>query len=301
MGRRRALDRLRNRYSEASDGGGASAWRSVPGAASVTASACRWCIARAAGDGSSEKGGSSPFSSEAKGGPNVDPQVGPCRRDRGSGRDALAARGQRPGTSRRGDLHAARVRRRGAGHPQQLLPRVLVGPHRPDRVRPGPPQRHQAQLKAINGAIKTWNSVLQECFDGLISLTQVSSRQEADIVVHYVPTAGGVVFGGYAICGDHGCPNILVRSDLPPSLDRDPYDPEYLGWVTLHELGHALGLGHATNLEESTDLMGYGWPELGDPVLSQCDVNALAFVFAWALEGSDPYPPAEGPYVCDTA
>ena len=21
--------------------------------------------------------------------------------------------------------------------------------------------------------------------------------------------------GGYAICGDHGCPNILVRSDLP--------------------------------------------------------------------------------------
>jgi len=46
-----------------------------------------------------------------------------------------------------------------------------------------------------------------------------------------VPTAGGVVFGGYAICGDHGCPNILVRSDLPPSLDRDPYSPGYLGWV----------------------------------------------------------------------
>ena len=71
--------------------------------------------------------------------------------------------------------------------------------------------------------------------------------------------------------------------------------------MTLHELGHALGLGHATNLLESDDLMGYGWPEFGDPVLSQCDVNALAFVFAWALEGGDPYPPAEGPYVCDTA
>ena len=163
------------------------------------------------------------------------------------------------------------------------------------------PSATDEQLAAIHEAIATWDAVLRECFDGLITLTDVtgSKRQAADIVVHYVPTAGGVVFGGYAICGDHGCPNILVRSDLPPSLDRDPYDPEYLGWVTLHEIGHALGLGHATNLLESTDLMGYGWPDLGDPVLSRCDIEALAFVFAWALEGAaEPYPPAEGPYEC---
>jgi hypothetical protein len=160
------------------------------------------------------------------------------------------------------------------------------------------PSATDEQLDAINAAITTWSTTLEECFDGLITLTQVSTRQEADIVVHYVPTAGGVVFGGYAICGDHGCPNILVRSDLPPSLDRDPYDPEYLGWVTLHEIGHALGLGHATNLLESTDLMGYGWPDLGDPVLSDCDIDALAFVFAWAINGTEPAPPGEGPYDC---
>jgi len=165
------------------------------------------------------------------------------------------------------------------------------------------PKASQDQLEAIHDAIATWDEALRDCFGGLITLTDVtgtrpSEQQAADIVVHYVPRAGGVVFGGYAICGDHGCPNILVRSDLPPSLDREPYDPEYLGWVTLHELGHALGLGHATNLLESTDLMGYGWPDLGDPVLSDCDLDAIAFVFAWALEGSDPHPPAEGPYNC---
>jgi hypothetical protein len=44
--------------------------------------------------------------------------------------------------------------------------------------------------------------------------------------------------------------------------------------------------------------MGYGWPDLGDPVLSDCDIDALAFVFAWALEGTEPEPPAEGPFEC---
>jgi hypothetical protein len=165
------------------------------------------------------------------------------------------------------------------------------------------PKAGDEQLEAIHEAIATWSDVLDECFDGEITLTDVSGQapnpqKAADIVVHYVPKAGGVVFGGYAICGDHGCPNILVRSDLPPSLNVEPYDPLYLGWVTLHEIGHALGLGHATNLLESIDLMGYGWPDLGDPVLSQCDVDAIAYVFAWYFEGSEPHPPSEGPFVC---
>ena len=63
------------------------------------------------------------------------------------------------------------------------------------------------RLAEVRRAIATWSAVLEECFDGRITLTDVtdrktgSKRQAADIVVHYVPTAGGTVFGGYAICG----------------------------------------------------------------------------------------------------
>ena len=165
------------------------------------------------------------------------------------------------------------------------------------------PKVKAEQLAAVHAAIATWDAILRDCFDGGLTLTdvtgsQASEQRAADIVIHYVPTAGGASFAGYALCGDHGCPNILVTSDLPPGKGGGTYDPEYLGWVTLHELGHALGLGHATNLEESTDLMGYGWPDLGDPVLSQCDIDGLAFVFAWAIEGGAPHPPGDGPFDC---
>ena len=164
------------------------------------------------------------------------------------------------------------------------------------------PSTTDEQTEALHSAIDAWNQVLLQCFDGLITLTDVTdtalNKQKADIVVHFVPHAGGAFFAGYAICASGGCPNILVRSENPPAWGSATYDPQLVEWIAMHEIGHALGLGHATNLLESTDLMGYGWPTLGDPVLSQCDVDALAFVFSWAIEGTEPAPPGAGPYVC---
>ncbi|GAB3246494.1 matrixin family metalloprotease [Nocardioides dilutus] len=153
------------------------------------------------------------------------------------------------------------------------------------------PNVSEPHVDAVRDAIDAWDEVLRDCFDGQITLTDVTGqpRKAADIVVHYVPHAGGVVFAGYAICGANGCGNIIVSSEF---ATEEGYTPEYLFYVTLHELGHALGLGHATNLRESMDLMGYEW--IGgapDPLFSQCDLDALAYLFGPLLAGEDPAGP----------
>jgi len=172
------------------------------------------------------------------------------------------------------------------------------------------PNVDPAQVAAIQDAIDAWGDVLAQCFDGAITLTDVTGTvraQRADITVHYVPYGGGNVFGGMAICGVGGCPNVIVRSEFPPGIPVEDYPPYYTYYTALHELGHALGLGHATNLLESSDLMGYGWDrtDLPDPVFSECDIAALAYIWSWALEGGTPSQPGPGTleptFDCSTA
>jgi hypothetical protein len=92
------------------------------------------------------------------------------------------------------------------------------------------PKATDEQLESVHEAIAIWSDVLLRCFDGAITLTDVTgtgtnNQQVADMVVHFVPHFGGAAFGGIALCGRQDCGNIIVGSVPPPGSEFEEYTP----------------------------------------------------------------------------
>lgn len=163
------------------------------------------------------------------------------------------------------------------------------------------PTTDPEDVQAARDPIALWNSVLTARLPG-ISLTDVTggrTASSADIVIHLVPHAGGMAWGGSAVCGGQKrCLNVLVKQDMPPGhaakgeTDIVDFDPMRAEREILPERGHALGLGHTTPLVESIDIMGYGWavpdPDV-TPIISDCDLHGIETAFGWYFNNEPAY------------
>ncbi|PWW25246.1 hypothetical protein JD79_04445 [Geodermatophilus normandii] len=166
------------------------------------------------------------------------------------------------------------------------------------------PDTDPANVAAISEAIEVWNAVLQDCLGGAVTITEVDSGpgvvSRADVVLRYTPHWSGVNYSGLATCQPQRC-TVWIGGEPPLGHGGGSASALDIYNLTLHEIGHVLGLLHATNLLESTDLMGYAWPSIGGSTeipISDCDVDALAYVWSWAMEGTEPVPPAAPTYDC---
>jgi hypothetical protein len=145
---------------------------------------------------------------------------------------------------------------------------------------------------AVENAVKEWNARVSNL--KLVEFTPTSlENDDADIEVQFVEGFGGMVAGATMIkYDDEGLINkatiILPKAAFYVEYESETFGVQYssqkLEEIAVHEMGHALGLGHANF---AADLMSQRLSNEDTANISECDVTGVLYANQWKLINND--------------
>lgn len=147
------------------------------------------------------------------------------------------------------------------------------------------------QRRIVTDAVNEWNARIPN-----LRLVDEDSNADADIEVQLVDGLGGMAAGATLLKFDEDGFINKVTILLPKAaffIEGDSqvfavqYDPQKLKEIATHELGHALGLGHA---DFDFDLMSERLNSDETMNISQCDVTGVFQANQWKLVNNDSVP-----------
>lgn len=145
---------------------------------------------------------------------------------------------------------------------------------------------------AVVEAIEIWNDAIAHRHgEGFIEMVVVTDKQavaKADIVVNLHRSGGQ--FAGVAICQSGKRCQVPMWESGPRGTGSEPYTYDEMVNLALHELGHAIGVGHAIPLYGTPDFMGYDITGWDNNTVSACAMDAFDAAWEWAIKGEAPHP-----------
>ena len=153
----------------------------------------------------------------------------------------------------------------------------------------------EEQQQAVRNAVLEWDTKIEP-----LELEEESSKKASDITIEFEDDNDEEEIAGQTITIANAY-GFLVNAQITiySEVQEYEFDTTTIGQVAKHEMGHALGLGHA-NFDGNlmAEMVNYG-----TATVSECEINAVIEANYWKLgdngdDNVDPDSPRYGSVTC---
>jgi predicted Zn-dependent protease len=133
----------------------------------------------------------------------------------------------------------------------------------------------EEQKQAVRNAVQEWDTKIEP-----LELEEESSKMTSDIIIEFEDDNDEDEIAGQTITVANAY-GFLVNAQITiyEGIQEYEFDTTTIGQVAKHEIGHALGLGHA-NFDGNlmAEMVNYG-----TATVSECEINAVIEANYWKL------------------